>query len=94
MVRPAGAAPPAGGFEFNIRNIMRGPELYGREPQRVRWSADGKWIYFSWLGPDNDWREPAKPFRVRPQAGARPERVSDAHMDSVAGCKERWGYGD
>ena len=38
-------------FEFTIQNIMRGPELYGREPQRVRWSADGRWIYFQWNEP-------------------------------------------
>ena len=28
-------------FDFSIKNMMRGPELYGREPQNVRWSADG-----------------------------------------------------
>ena len=33
-------------FDFTIANIMRGPEVYGREPQNVRWSADGQWIYF------------------------------------------------
>ena len=36
------------GFDFTIRNIMRGPELYGRAPTNVRWSADGHWIYFQW----------------------------------------------
>ena len=33
-------------FDFSIKNIMRGPELYGRQPDNVRWSADSKWIYF------------------------------------------------
>ncbi|MDQ3696421.1 MAG: prolyl oligopeptidase family serine peptidase [Gemmatimonadota bacterium] len=74
---------PGEGFEFSIQNIMRGPELVGREPQRVRWTADSRWIYFSWLEPGADWRETPKPFRVRAVAGARPELVTDAHMDSV-----------
>ncbi len=71
-------------FEFSIKNMMRGPEVYGREPQNVRWSADGKWIYFNWLEPGSDWRLSSKPFRVRAEPGAKPERVPDAQMDSVA----------
>jgi len=71
-------------FDLSIKNIMRGPELYGREPQRVRWTADGKWIYFTWNPAGTDWRETPKPYRVRPQAGATPERVSDAQFDSIA----------
>jgi dipeptidyl aminopeptidase/acylaminoacyl peptidase len=71
-------------FDFSIKNMMRGPELYGREPQNVRWSADGKWIYFNWLEPGSDWRMTSKPFRVRPEAGAKSERVTEAQMDSVA----------
>ena len=70
-------------FELTIANIMRGPEVYGREPQRPRFTPDGKWIYFSWLPPGTDWREPLKPYRVRAQAGAVPEEVTRAHMDSV-----------
>src|SRR5687768_17988302 len=79
------SAPPrtAGAFEFSIANMMRGPELYGREPGRVQWSADGRWIYFTWNPPGTDWREPARPYRVRPVAGSAPERVTDAHMDTV-----------
>jgi dipeptidyl aminopeptidase/acylaminoacyl peptidase len=81
--QPASAA-AASSFEFTIANMMRGPELYGREPQSVRWSADGRWIYFSWLQPGASWREPLRPFRVRAQPGAVPEEVTRAHMDSVA----------
>jgi hypothetical protein len=29
----------------------------------VRWSADSKWIYFSWLEPGSNWRLPSKAFR-------------------------------
>src|SRR5215203_5887624 len=77
------AAQRAGTFDFSIKNIMRGPELYGREPQNVRWSADGKWIYFNWLEPGSDWRLAAKPFRVRATAGATPERLTSTQMDSA-----------
>ena len=43
-------------FDFTIANIMRGPEVYGREPVDVRWTLDGKWVYFTWLEPGADWR--------------------------------------
>jgi dipeptidyl aminopeptidase/acylaminoacyl peptidase len=71
-------------FKFTIANIMRGPEVYGREPSNVRWSADGQWIYFQWLQPGSDWREGDKPFRVRAQPGATPEQLTQAQMDSAA----------
>src|SRR5882762_802919 len=70
-------------FDFSIKNIMRGPELYGRQPDNVHWSADSKWIYFTWLEPGTDWCETPKQFRVRAVAGARPERVSIPQTDST-----------
>lgn len=71
-------------FDLSIANIMRGPEHYGREPGQVRWSPDGQWLYFQWLPAGSDWRDTPKPYRVRAQAGAAPERVADAEMDRVA----------
>jgi dipeptidyl aminopeptidase/acylaminoacyl peptidase len=71
-------------FDFTIANMMRGPELYGREPQNPRFTPDGQWIYFTWLPPGTAWNESLKPYRVRAQASAAPERVTEAHMDSVA----------
>jgi dipeptidyl aminopeptidase/acylaminoacyl peptidase len=71
-------------FDLSIRNIMRGPELYGRTPTNVRWSADGRWIYFQWNAAGTDWREPLRPYRVRAEAGAQPERLSNAQADSAA----------
>ena len=55
-------------FELTIPNIMRGPELYGREPQNPRFTPNGEYIYFNWLPPGTDWRETTKPYRVRAQA--------------------------
>src|SRR5689334_16435735 len=83
-ITPASA--PAQGtkpFDFSIRNIMRGPELYGRPPQNVRWSADNKWIYFTWAEPGTDWRETPKQYRVRAVPGAKPERVTIPQIDSI-----------
>src|SRR3954468_8567120 len=70
-------------FDFSIKNIMRGPELYGRQPDDVRWSADSKWIYFRWLEPGSDLREQPKQFRVRALPGSKPERVSIQQADST-----------
>jgi len=80
---PAGAQTRDSSFDFSIKNIMRGPELYGRPPQDVRWSADSKWIYFNWVEAGSDWRETPKRFRVRAVPGAKPERVSPAQFDSA-----------
>ena len=82
---PIGAQSPAASeFDFSIRSIMRGPELYGRAPGTVRWTADGRYIYFMWNEPGADWREPLRPFRVRAEAGAVPERLTTAQADSAA----------
>lgn len=70
-------------FDFSIPNMMRGPELYGRDPAQIRWTPDSRWIYFRWLPPGTDWRETPRAYRVRAEAGATPEPVSDAQMDSV-----------
>jgi dipeptidyl aminopeptidase/acylaminoacyl peptidase len=80
---PVRRAATSAAFDFSIPSMMRGPEVYGREPQQVRWTPDSRWIYFQWLEPGADFRERSRPFRVRAVAGAKPERVSDAHMDSV-----------
>ncbi|HNV77124.1 MAG TPA: hypothetical protein PKH96_20755, partial [Gemmatimonadaceae bacterium] len=69
--------------DLTIPWMMRGPEVYGREPQRVRFTPDGAWIYFQWLPAGSDWRKAMDPYRVRAVAGAKPELVSRAHMDSV-----------
>ncbi len=78
----ASSAP--GRFELTVPNIMRGPEHYGREPQNVRWSADGQWVYFQWAPAGSAWDAPMRAYRVRAADTSPPEPVSDAHMDSVA----------
>jgi dipeptidyl aminopeptidase/acylaminoacyl peptidase len=83
LVPVAAPAQDTASFPLTVPNIMRGPEVYGRAPSNVRWSADSRWLYFDWLAPGTDWREQPDPFRARAEPGARPEPVSQAHMDSV-----------
>ncbi len=78
------AQPEAPSFDLTIANIMRGPEHYGREPSQVRWTADGRWIYFRWAEAESAWDAPTSWYRVRPAPDARPEKVSAAHADSIA----------
>lgn len=35
-------------FALTIDNIMRGAELVGYEPRDIRWSVDGRYVYFQW----------------------------------------------
>lgn len=77
------AAQQTSAFDFSIKNIMRGPELYGRPPENVRWSADSKWIYFTWLEPGHSFRDQPTLFRVRALPGSKPERVSIPQQDST-----------
>jgi dipeptidyl aminopeptidase/acylaminoacyl peptidase len=77
------AASTAPSFPLTIPSIMRGTEVFGREPQDVRWSADGQWIYFRWLPPGTSWKESLKPYRVRAVANATPETMTDAAWDST-----------
>jgi hypothetical protein len=78
------AQPAAPAFDLSVANIMRGPEHYGWEPQQVRWTADGQWLYFRWVAAGSAWDTPMSWYRVRPAAGATPERVDDVHADSIA----------
>jgi dipeptidyl aminopeptidase/acylaminoacyl peptidase len=80
---PLPAQDQVGRFQLTIPEIMRGPEVYGREPQQPRFTPDGRWIYFNWLPPGSAWQEQLRPYRVRAQAGAVAEAVSQAQMDSV-----------
>lgn len=83
VLAPLPLAAQAPRFDLSVPNIMRGTELVGREPTEVRWSADGRWLYFRWLEPGASWREPLRPFRVRAEAGATPERLTLAQVDSA-----------
>ncbi len=70
-------------FELSVANIMRGPEHVGSPPAAVRWTDDGRWIYFRWKPGGLPWHEEEALYRVAARGG-EPERLSDAAADSVA----------
>jgi len=45
---PPAAAQPAPPRTLTVEWIMQGPALYGYEPRAVRWSGDGRRVYFEW----------------------------------------------
>jgi dipeptidyl aminopeptidase/acylaminoacyl peptidase len=59
------------GFELTVENIMRGPELVGTAPSRIRWAPDGRSVYFVWKPPE----EQAEGLYRVDRDGGRPERV-------------------
>jgi dipeptidyl aminopeptidase/acylaminoacyl peptidase len=75
------AAPPAPApFDLSVENLMRGPELYGTPPSRVRFSDDSRWVYFRWQRPGVDTAEAG--YRVA-VAGGEPERLTSIAEDSL-----------
>jgi dipeptidyl aminopeptidase/acylaminoacyl peptidase len=78
----ASHAAPAGKFALTIDSIMRGPELYGYEPGQVRWSGDGRRIYFQWKqARDPRIKEPDTYVAERDAAGLR--KLSDAEAKAA-----------
>jgi dipeptidyl aminopeptidase/acylaminoacyl peptidase len=78
----ASHAAPAGKFALTIDSIMRGPELYGYEPEEVRWSGDGRQIYFQWKQASDPRIKPPETYVVdRDGAGLR--KLSDAEAKAA-----------
>ncbi len=86
------AAPPAP-KPLRLEWIMRGPELYGTEPNDVRWSLDSKQVFFRWKEPGEPLREPVHwyIYDISSPGGAKPRRLSDAEAESVP---PRFAIGD
>jgi dipeptidyl aminopeptidase/acylaminoacyl peptidase len=81
LVLPAAPA-AAQSFDLSVPVIMRGPEHVGEPPSGVRWSDDGRWIFFRWKPGGSAWHESASLYRVR-AADGEPERLDDAAADSL-----------
>src|SRR5690606_38110258 len=77
------AQEPISSFELTVANIMRDPEHVGEPPAMIRWTDDGRWIYFRWKPGGQPWHEERGLYRV-PAQGGTPERLSDEAADSVA----------
>ena len=61
---------------LDIDTIMRGPGLYGFEPQAVRWSGDGQRIYFQWKQAGDNPESPRDTYFIYRDRGA-PVKLSD-----------------
>lgn len=70
-------------FELSIRNVMRGPELVGSAPTALRWTDDGRWLYFRWTPGGQEWDAEPGLYRV-PAQGGTPERLDDAAAREAA----------
>ncbi|CAN5633874.1 prolyl oligopeptidase family serine peptidase [soil metagenome] len=77
-----GPTAAAATFALTVPGIMRGPELVGEAATSVRWSDDGRWIYFRWKPGGQPWHESLSLYRVR-ASGGEPERLSDEAADSL-----------
>ncbi|HEX6368476.1 MAG TPA: prolyl oligopeptidase family serine peptidase [Longimicrobium sp.] len=82
LAAPGQAQTTANGFDLSVRNIMRGPELVGRSPDEVRFSEDGRWVYFRWRAPEA--RDTATHVYRVPATGGQPEMLADSVADRVA----------
>jgi dipeptidyl aminopeptidase/acylaminoacyl peptidase len=87
---PAQAQTTANGFDLSVRNIMRGPELVGRSPDDVRFSEDGRWVYFRWRSPASA-DTMTHTFRV-PATGGVPEQLADSVADRTAPAADDGGW--
>lgn len=76
------SAAHAQSFDLSIKNIMRGPELVGEKPDRVQFTDDARWVYFTWKPGGRPWYEPVASYRA-PAMGGAPEKLSDAAADSL-----------
>ena len=74
------AAAKAQEFQLTVPSIMRGPDLVGTSPSNPRFSADGRYVYFSWRSPGVDTL--TQDYRV-PVAGGEPERLPRRAVDTI-----------
>ena len=82
LAQQAAVQDPATAFDLSVQSIMRGPELVGSAPSRVRWTDDGEWVYFRWKPGGTAWHEDPSLYRVRADGG-EPEHLSDEAADSL-----------
>ncbi len=85
MLAPSAVA--AQQFHLTVDNIMRGPALFGTAPSNVRFSADGRHVYFAWRSPGVDTLD--QDYRVAVTGGA-PERLPRHAVDTIAMANGVW----
>lgn len=70
-------------FELSIRSIMQAEANVGQAPSQVRWSDDGRWIYFQWQPGGLEWDAGRSLYRV-PAEGGEPERIDEVEAAGIA----------
>jgi dipeptidyl aminopeptidase/acylaminoacyl peptidase len=75
-------------FKLTVENIMRGPELVGTSPSNVRFSADGRQVYFRWRRPGLDTLD--ADYRVAVEGPGRPERLPRNAVDTIPMADGAW----
>src|SRR5439155_506218 len=83
---PAGAR--GQGFRLTVESIMRGPDLVGTAPSNVRFSADGRYVYFTWRAPGVDTLD--REYRVAVAGAPSPERLPRNAVDTIAMADGTW----
>jgi dipeptidyl aminopeptidase/acylaminoacyl peptidase len=73
---PATPAARAAAFDLSVASIMRGEALVGRSPSDLRWSEDGRWLWFRWRRPEA--RDTATHLYRVPAGGGEPQEVADS----------------
>ena len=77
---PTGAI--AQGFRLTVESLMRGPDLVGTAPSNVRFSADGRYVHFTWRAPGVDTLD--RDYRVAVAGASSPERLPRNAVDTIA----------
>ena len=80
----------AQGFSLTVENIMRGPDLVGTAPSNVRFSADGRHVYFVWRSPGTDTLDQDYRVAVAGGAGGTPELLPRNAVDTIAMAVGPW----
>jgi dipeptidyl aminopeptidase/acylaminoacyl peptidase len=82
-------------FALTIENIMRGPGLYGYEPNAVRWSGDSQRIYFTWKQASDPIDHPVDTYVVnRDGTGLRKLSEDEIRLAPPAAGGGRGGGGE
>src|SRR5438034_1285927 len=77
----------AQGFQLTVENIMRGADLVGTAPANVRFSSDGRYVYFRWRSPGADTAD--QDYRAA-VAGGSPERLARFAVDTIPMADGTW----
>src|SRR2546422_10787583 len=68
---------------------MRGPDVVGTAPSNVRFSADGRYVHFTWRSPGVDTLD--RDYRVSVAGAAQtPERLPRFAVDTIAMADGGW----